>query len=59
MALHRRHGAIDRRGVDLAVAQGGMLDGFVSYADMRLGNADTAETRIDPIRLRGGMTFHF
>jgi outer membrane protein len=59
----RSYGAVGQVGVDLAVAQGVMLNGFVSYADVsadvRLGGADIGEAKIDPMTIGGGITYRF
>jgi outer membrane protein len=61
--VRRSYGAIGQLGVDLAVAQGLMLNGFVSYADVsadvRLGGADIGEAKIDPMTIGGGITYRF
>ncbi|MBE0490547.1 MAG: OmpW family protein [Halomonas sp.] len=61
--VRRSYGAIGQLGVDLAVAQGLMLNGFVSYADVsadvRLGGADIGEAKIDPMSIGGGITYRF
>lgn len=63
--LDVRHGfgAIGQLGLDLAVARGMMLNGFVSYADLspdvRLGGNDIGNARVDPMTVGGGVTYHF
>ncbi len=61
--VRRSYGAIGQVGVDLAVAQGVMLNGFVSYADVsadvRLGGADIGEAKIVPMTMGGVITYRF
>lgn len=61
--VRRSYGAIGQVGVDLAVAQGFMLNGFASYADVsssvRLNGDDIGEARIDPVTIGGGITYRF
>ncbi|WP_416137443.1 OmpW/AlkL family protein [Halomonas sp. HK25] len=61
--VRRSYGAIGQLGVDLAVAQGLMLNGFVSYADVsadvRLGGTDIGEAKIDPMTIGGGISYRF
>jgi outer membrane protein len=61
--VRRSYGAIGQLGVDLAVAQGVMLNGFVSYADVsadvRLGGDKIGEAKIDPMTIGGGITYRF
>ncbi|QTF91594.1 OmpW family outer membrane protein [Halomonas sp. BM-2019] len=61
--VRRSYGAIGQLGVDLAVAQGVMLNGFVSYADVsadvRLDGDKIGEAKIDPMTFGGGVTFRF
>lgn len=63
--LYVRHsyGAVGQVGVDLAVMQGLMLNGFVSYADVsadeRLGGNKVGEAKVDPMTVGGGVTYRF
>ncbi|AXY40979.1 OmpW family outer membrane protein [Halomonas sp. JS92-SW72] len=61
--VRRSYGAIGQLGVDLAVAQGLMLNGFVSYADVsadvRLDGDKIGEAKIDPMTIGGGITYRF
>ncbi|WP_444986160.1 OmpW/AlkL family protein [Halomonas mongoliensis] len=61
--VRRSYGVIGQVGVDLAVAQGVMLNGFVSYADVsadvRLGGDKIGEAKIDPMTIGGGITYRF
>jgi len=61
--VRRSYGAIGQVGVDLAVAQGVMLNGFVSYADVSadvsLGGDKIGEAKIDPMTIGGGVTYLF
>ena len=61
--VRRSYGAIGQLGVDLAVAQGVMLNGFVSYADVsadvRLEGDKIGEAKIDPMTIGGGITYRF
>ncbi|WP_445000861.1 OmpW/AlkL family protein [Halomonas mongoliensis] len=61
--VRRSYGVIGQVGVDLAVAQGVMLNGFVSYADVsadvRLGGEKIGEAKIDPMTIGGGITYRF
>jgi len=61
--VRHSYGAIGQLGVDLAVAQGLMLNGFVSYADVsadvRLEGNKIGEAKIDPMTIGGGITYRF
>ncbi|WP_372613529.1 OmpW family protein [Halomonas sp.] len=61
--VQRSYGAIGQMRLDLAVAQGLMLNGFVSYADVssavRQGGTDIGEAKIDPMTIGGGVTYRF
>lgn len=61
--VRHSYGAIGQLGVDLAVAQRLMLNGFVSYADVsadvRLDGDKIGEAKIDPMTIGGGITYRF
>ncbi len=61
--VRHSYGAVGQVGVDLAVMQGLMLNGFVSYADIsadvRLGGNKIGEAKVDPMTVGGGVTYRF
>lgn len=61
--IRHSYGVIGQLGIDLAVAHGLILNGFISYADVsadvRLGDADIGEAKIDPMTIGGGITYRF
>ncbi|MCC5882364.1 MAG: outer membrane beta-barrel protein [Halomonas sp.] len=59
----RSYGAVGQVGIDLAVTDNFMLNGFANYADVdaRLSGDDGAigTVKVDPMTIGGGVTFRF
>ncbi|PMR75330.1 OmpW/AlkL family protein [Billgrantia endophytica] len=59
----RSYGAVGQVGIDLAVTENFMLNGFANYADVdsRISvDGDRAGTaKVDPVTIGGGVTFRF
>lgn len=57
------YGAIGQAGVDLAVTENVMLNGYVSYADVdadiNSGGAQVGNVDMDPVTVGGGVTYRF
>ena len=62
-SIDESYGAIGQAGVDLAVTDNVMLNGYVSYADVRadINNAAgaTIEVDMEPVTIGGGITYRF
>ncbi|MHC1955456.1 OmpW/AlkL family protein, partial [Escherichia coli] len=63
LSVDESYGAIGQAGVDLAVTDNVMLNGYVSYADV---NADinasgnkVGEVNMEPVTIGGGVTYRF
>lgn len=61
--VRRSYGAIGQAGVDLAVTENVLLNGYVSYADVdadiRTGGETIGKVDMDPVTIGGGVTFRF
>lgn len=61
--VDKSYGIIGQAGVDLAVTQSIMLNGYVSYADVSAdidsGGATIGKVDIDPVTIGGGVTYRF
>ena len=57
------YGAIGQAGVDLAVTENVLLNGYVSYADVdtdvRVGGDTVGKVDMNPVTIGGGVTFRF
>ncbi len=57
------YGAVGQLGLDLAVTDNLMLNGFANYADVSAdiesGGAQIGEAEVDPVTVGGGMTYRF
>ncbi len=63
MSIDESYGAIGQAGVDLAVTDNVMLNGYVSYADVsadiNAAGATVGEVDIEPVTIGGGITYRF
>ncbi|MCC5903700.1 MAG: outer membrane beta-barrel protein [Halomonas sp.] len=63
LSVDKSYGIIGQAGVDLAVTQNIMLNGYVSYADVSAdidsGGATIGKIDIDPVTIGGGVTYRF
>ncbi|GGX95327.1 outer membrane protein OprG [Litchfieldella qijiaojingensis] len=61
--VRRSYGAVGQVGVDLAVTENFMFNGFANYADVdadvRLNGTEVGEAKVDPLTIGGGVTFRF
>ncbi|MGO3699359.1 MULTISPECIES: OmpW/AlkL family protein [Halomonas] len=61
--VRRSYGAIGQAGVDLAVTQNVLLNGYVSYADVdgeiKRDGEHIGKVDMDPVTIGGGVTFRF
>lgn len=59
----RSYGAVGQVGVDLAVTDNFMLNGFANYADVdsdiSVNGNEAGEANVDPMTIGGGVTFRF
>ncbi|MBP5980257.1 MAG: outer membrane beta-barrel protein [Halomonas sp.] len=57
------YGAIGQAGVDLAVTENILLNGYVSYADvdtdLRVGGETVGKVDMNPVTIGGGVTYRF
>jgi len=63
-SIDESYGAIGQAGVDLAVTENIMLNGYVSYADVNSdinldGAGRVGEVDIEPVTVGGGITYRF
>ncbi len=63
-SIDESYGAIGQAGVDLAVTENIMLNGYVSYADVNSdinldGAGRVGEVDIEPVTVGGGLTYRF
>ena len=62
-SIDESYGAIGQAGVDLAVTDNFMLNGYVSYADVsadiNAGGATIGEVDMEPVTIGGGITYRF
>ena len=64
LSIDESYGAIGQAGVDLAVTENIMLNGYVSYADVNSdinldGAGRVGEVDIEPVTVGGGITYRF
>ncbi|WFE71623.1 OmpW family outer membrane protein [Halomonas sp. M1] len=63
VSVDSSYGVIGQAGVDLAVTQNIMLNGYVSYADVsadiNAGGNTVGKVDIDPVTIGGGVTYRF
>ncbi|WP_404466036.1 outer membrane beta-barrel protein [Vreelandella aquamarina] len=63
LSIDESYGAIGQAGVDLAVTDNVMLNGYVSYADVsadiNAAGATIGEVDIEPVTIGGGITYRF
>lgn len=63
LSIDESYGAIGQAGVDLAVTDNFMLNGYVSYADVsadiNAGGATVGEVEMEPVTIGGGITYRF
>lgn len=61
--VRRSYGAIGQVGIDLAVTDNVMLNGFANYADVdgdiRIDGTEVGSAKVDPLTIGGGVTFRF
>ena len=61
--VRRSYGAIGQVGIDLAVTDNVMLNGFANYADVdsdiRIDGTEVGTAKVDPLTIGGGVTFRF
>nr|WP_163503810.1 OmpW family outer membrane protein [Halomonas socia] len=61
--VRRSYGAIGQVGIDLAVTDNVMLNGFANYADVEgdieSGGEQIGTAKVDPLTIGGGVTFRF
>lgn len=59
----RSYGAVGQVGMDLAVTENFMLNGFANYADvdsdLSSGGTGIGTAKVDPLTIGGGVTFRF
>ncbi len=63
-SIDESYGAIGQAGVDLAVTENIMLNGYVSYTDVKpdinlVGAGRVGEVDIEPVTVGGGITYRF
>ncbi|WP_447528490.1 MULTISPECIES: OmpW/AlkL family protein [unclassified Vreelandella] len=63
VSVKHSYGAIGQAGVDLAVTDNVMLNGYVSYSDVdsdiRVGGETVGEVDMNPVTVGGGVTYRF
>lgn len=59
MSIEESYGAIGQVGVDLAVTDNVMLNGYASYADVNSDINTGGEVDIEPVTIGGGITYRF
>ncbi|MGY5321326.1 OmpW/AlkL family protein [Vreelandella aquamarina] len=64
LSIDESYGAIGQAGVDLAVTDNVMLNGYVSYADVsadinNAAGATIGEVDMEPVTIGGGITYRF
>jgi len=64
VSVEESYGAIGQAGIDLAVTQNIMLNGYVSYADVNAdidadGFGKVGEVDMEPVTIGGGITYRF
>ncbi len=59
MNVDESYGAIGQVGVDLAVTDNIMLNGYASYADVNADINVGGEVDIEPVTIGGGVTYRF
>ncbi|APX92564.1 hypothetical protein BWR19_06190 [Halomonas sp. 1513] len=61
--VRRSYGAVGQVGIDLAVTDNVMLNGFANYADVEgdieSGGEQIGTAKVDPLTIGGGVTFRF
>ncbi|PKG54911.1 hypothetical protein CXF87_00025 [Halomonas sp. MES3-P3E] len=57
--IDESYGAIGQVGVDLAVTENVMLNGYASYADVSADISGGGEVDMEPVTIGGGVTYRF
>lgn len=61
--VRRSYGAVGQVGLDLAITDNVMLNGFANYADVdgtiRVDGTEVGTAKVDPLTVGGGVTFRF
>lgn len=59
LSVDESYGAIGQVGVDLAVTENVMLNGYASYADVSADISGGGEVDMEPVTIGGGVTYRF
>ena len=59
LSVDESYGAIGQVGVDLAVTDNVMLNGYASYADVSADISGGGEVDMEPVTIGGGVTYRF
>ncbi|MGQ4880458.1 OmpW/AlkL family protein [Billgrantia sp. LNSP4103-1] len=63
VSARRSFGAVGQVGIDLAITDNFMLNGFANYADVdsdiSVDGSEIGEAKVDPMTIGGGVTFRF
>ncbi|WP_339885094.1 OmpW/AlkL family protein [Vreelandella maris] len=59
LSVDESYGAIGQVGIDLAVTENVMLNGYASYADVSADISGGGEVDMEPVTIGGGVTYRF